>query len=320
MRNGITEDKLYEYAKEKNIAMGIGNAERFEDIRDIIEKRYVPFVKWETEERIDPRRSMDNARSIICIGVSYNKEFIGEKDDRIRGVMSLGAVGEDYHKTVGRYLKEMLEYAGIEGKIFVDTGALVDREVAIRCGIGNYGENNSVISPIHGAMFFIGYALTEEKLTETGREKKKTCTGCGKCLKICPTKALYKGGFDYKRCISYITQKKGCLSEEEMKAVGKNIYGCDLCQKVCPLNSPPEKSSNIEKFFPDIEKLLYISNAEFKETYGNTAAGWRGKKILQRNAVAALGNMNDERALKLAEKFLDDEREEINHAARLVCR
>ncbi|MBR1735537.1 MAG: epoxyqueuosine reductase, partial [Firmicutes bacterium] len=185
---------------------------------------------------------------------------------------------------------------------------------------GNYGKNNSVVSPMLGAMFFIGYALTEERLEETGKLNDKVCIGCGKCVKVCPTKALYEGGFKYDRCISYITQKKGCLSEEEMNAVGKNIYGCDLCQKVCPLNALPENGSDIEKFFPDIEKLLYISNADFKEMYGSTAAGWRGKKILQRNAIAALGNMKEERAVRLAEKFINDEREEISYAARLVYR
>ena len=142
MKFGRIENRIYEFAKEKNIAVGIGNAERFENIRDVLESRTVPFVNWNIEEMIDPLRSMPSARSIICVGVSYNKEFIGEIDDRIRGVMSLGAVGEDYHRTVREYLREMIEYAGIEGEIFVDTGALIEREVAVRCGRGDYGKNN----------------------------------------------------------------------------------------------------------------------------------------------------------------------------------
>ena len=140
------------------------------------------------------------------------------------------------------------------------------------------------------------------------------CGECDKCVKACPNSALDNGECDYKKCISYITQKKGALTYEEYSAIGSSVYGCDVCQRVCPYNGGYAEAES-EYAYPDIERLLDMSEKEFGATYGRTAAGWRGKSILKRNALAVLGNMGDERGIELASRFLKGPSEQLRSAA-----
>ena len=122
-----------------------------------------------------------------------------------------------------------------------------------------------------------------------------------------------------ERCISYLTQKKGALTLEEMKKIGQNIYGCEICQKVCPKNLRPKGVISSEDKFLLMEEILAMSNRQFQKRFAHTAAGWRGKKILQRNAICALGNSKTKQSLTLLQKCLEDQRQEIRlTAARAI--
>lgn len=302
------EEKIYKYADENNLIAGIGTAEDFEEMRNF---PVVPFVEIDIEKRVSPSLTVENAKSIICVGLFYNKTYVGKKDNKLRGKISVGAIGEDYHSILKKHLENIMEYAEIKGKCFSDTGPLSDRAVAMRCGLGFVGKNRSIINEKFGSFFFIGYIITPLKLKSSTYKYGKKCGECSKCIKACPTGALSEDGFDYKKCISYITQAKE-LNSSQMKNMGMNIYGCDMCQKSCIFNTKePENVYSIEEIYPCIENIISMSNSEFKGKFGSTAAGWRGKKILQRNALISAINSNHIDKEKIINMCKNDEREQI---------
>lgn len=316
-------DKLKEFSIKENIVSGVGNAEPFYELKEHLKNKEVPFVNFTVEERTEPRLIMENAKSIIAIGLSYNVVYRKINDGRLRGNMSAGAVGTDYHIVIMEKLEKLKDeiLPDREVKMFADTGPLSDRDVALRCGLGTRGKNGSVINSEMGGMFFIGYMITDVEYELWHMEKGKAvfCGECDKCIKYCPNSAIIDGKCDYSRCISYITQKKGALSDEEYRAMGRQIYGCDICQRVCPYNRKFDVREN-EYACPDIEMLMNMTNREFKEVYGNTAAGWRGRRTLQRNALAVLGNIKDKRGLEIALKYRESEFEDLRSAAEYAVR
>ncbi len=311
-------DKLQEFSKKENIISGVGPAHSFRELKEYLKGKTVPFVNYGIEKRTEPKLTMSSVKSIIAIGLSYNVVYVKIKDNCLRGNMSAGAVGTDYHITIKEKLEKLKReiLPDCQCQIYADTGPLSDRDVAVRCGLGERGKNGSVINPYIGGMFFIGYMLTDidYSLWQSTNTNKINCDKCEKCIKACPNGAINDGKCDYSKCISYLTQKKGVLTLEEYERIGIQIYGCDICQRACHYNNNYDKAEN-DLAYPDIEKLLNMSNKEFKEVFGNTAAGWRGKRTLQRNALAALGNMKNIRGLPLAEKFVDSENEDLRSAA-----
>lgn len=311
-------DKLQIFARKENIIAGVGTAEPFYELKEQLIGKTIPFVDYSIDERTEPKLTMPNVKSLVAIGLSYNVVYSKINDGRIRGNISSGAVGRDYHLVVTEKLerlkKEVLPYN--EVKIFTDTGPLSDRAVAERCCLGKRGKNGSIINSKIGGMFFIGYMLTDidYEFWQAENQDYIDCSDCEKCISSCPNSAIKAGICDYNKCISYLTQKKGVLTDCEYEQIGMQIYGCDICQRVCPYNSSFTHSES-EYANPDLEKLLNMTNKEFKEVYGSTAAGWRGKRTLQRNALAVLGNMKCKSALPLIEKYTKSEYEDIRSAA-----
>lgn len=317
MKNITLEEKIYSF-EEENTAIGIGKCEPFYYLKDILYNTETPFVTKDIDKRIYPKFSRATAKSIVALALSYNKKFIGNMDNKLRGKMSIGAIGKDYHILVKEKLLNIKNSLNLNGDIFVDTGYLVDREIAKKCSLGVFGKSGNLINEKLGSIIYIGYMLVDEILKPTQKSdffNRNLCENCDRCIKYCPSGAIKQNSFNYKVCISYLTQNKTLQNENEKKLIGKQIYGCDICQLVCPYNKDKyiEKSSNIDDFFPNIENLLFISNKEFNETYKKTASGWRGKKILQRNAIICLSNSTySKEAIMLLEKFLKtDKRDDL---------
>ncbi|MDR7870604.1 MAG: tRNA epoxyqueuosine(34) reductase QueG [Tissierellaceae bacterium] len=304
--------KEYILSKSKELGIdiiGFTDAEALLNIEEYLQYRIknninTEFEETDIEKRINPKITFPDCKSIIVIGISYNVDIESDNSHVLKGSLSKSSWGMDYHKVLKTKIEELIleieKKTDFSYKYFVDTGPLVDRELAKKAGIGYYGKNCSIINEEYGSFIFIGYILTDLDLEIDESAVKDDCGDCDLCIRSCPTNALTS---EYvvnpKRCISYLTQTKGDIPEEFLEKMGTKIYGCDTCQLVCPKNKDVKKSCHKE-FIPeitkgiiDIKELLNMSNREFKDKYGSMAGSWRGKNILKRNAIIALGNMKD---------------------------
>ena len=269
----------------KSRIIELAKAEKISDIGFCSMADYYEEAKTLQKPTVFGKKDRDiskNARTaIVC---AFNYYAGGEK-----GNISRYAQGEDYHITVIRKLKPIaaeLEKSGFFAKIFTDTGFLNERLLAVKSGIAFIGRNRMAISEKFGSYFFVGYVLTD-CVIEGNKENRKSCKNCGKCKKVCPFGAL-NGGFCEEKCVSYITQKKGDLTEGEEIAIAKanTIWGCDLCQEVCPHNKNvpiTEIAEFKENRITNLEIDENLSNKEFQKMYKNRAFAWRGKGVLIRN-------------------------------------
>lgn len=269
------------------------------------------FEESDIEKRTEPLQLLNEAESIVSIAVAYPSRMqnapIGKRGAR-RGIFCRASWGVDYHTAIRERLK--LLSAWLEGRVegvriesMVDTGALVDRAVAERAGIGWSGKNCSIITPEFGSYVYLGELITNIPFSPD-KPMEDECGECRLCLDVCPTGALIQGGqLDAQRCIAFLTQTKGTLPDEFRNHIGNRLYGCDTCQTVCPKNKGKINWIH-EEFMPDPElakplltPLLTISNREFKAKFGHVSGSWRGKKPIQRNAILALAHFKEEAAI-----------------------
>jgi epoxyqueuosine reductase len=315
--------------------VGFTTAEPFNELKEILmnhrDKGFESgFEEPDIEKRVHPERSFDNPQSIIAIAIAYPSKLSDPPRSELgayRGILSRSAWGADYHHVLRDRLAKLEAFiadrvTGVRMESMVDTGALVDRAVAERAGMGWVGKNCAVITPEWGSWVYLGEMITNIPfLSDTSIIDQ--CGDCTLCIDACPTGALVgPGQLNASRCISFVTQTKGFVEDELMRKIGNRLYGCDTCQVVCPKNKgknwthQPELQPDNEKVKPLLIPLLSMTNKEFKEQYGLSASSWRGKKPIQRNAVIALGNFKDRTAVPVLSKLLeDDTRPEIRATA-----
>jgi len=315
--------------------IGFASAEPFFALKDILLRhralgRESGFEEPDLDKRVHPDRHLPGVRSIIAVAVAYPaklKDPPKSAPGAYRGIIARSAWGEDYHKVVRERLERLAAFIrgrvpGARLEIMVDTGALCDRAVAERAGIGFVGKNCALITRHHGSWVHLGEMLTDIPF-EPDVPVTEQCGDCTLCLDACPTGALVgPGQIDAKRCISYLTQTKGFLDDEWKVKIGNRLYGCDTCQIVCPKNRGmnwthhEELTPDPELVKPLLKPILTMSNREFRDTFGKSAAAWRGKKPIQRNAIIALGHFRDESAVPdLGRLLLEDPRPEIRGTA-----
>jgi epoxyqueuosine reductase len=316
--------------------VGFAAADPFLELKTILEQHRENgyesgFEEPDIEKRVYPELSFAEPRSIIAIAVAYPSKLPPNpprsEKGAYRGIISRSAWGDDYHQVLrdrlGRlekFIQERVPDARLES--MVDTGVLVDRAVAERAGIGWSGKNCAVITPEWGSWVYLGEMLTNLPFP-SDVSVTESCGDCTLCIDACPTGALVgPGQLNSSRCISFVTQTKGLVSDELKEKIGNRLYGCDTCQVVCPKNKgmnwthQAELQPDAELVKPLLIPLLSLSNKEFKKQYGNSAASWRGKKPIERNAIIALGNFKDESALPiLIEKLQSDPRPVIRATA-----
>ncbi|TKI69765.1 tRNA epoxyqueuosine(34) reductase QueG [Lysinibacillus mangiferihumi] len=288
------------------------------------------FEESDIEKRTEPLQLLEGAESIVAIAVAYPSKMkdapAGKKGAR-RGIFCRASWGVDYHTALRQrlallkaWLEERVRNVRIES--MVDTGALVDRAVAERAGIGWSGKNCSIITPEFGSYVYLGELVTNIPFAPD-KPMEEECGECRLCLDVCPTGALIEGGqLNSQRCIAFLTQTKGYLPDEFRSHIGNRLYGCDTCQTVCPKNKGKINWIH-EEFKPDPElakplltPLLTISNREFKAKFGHVSGSWRGKKPIQRNAILALAHFKEEAAVPdLIELLEKDERPVIRGTA-----
>jgi epoxyqueuosine reductase len=258
------------------------------------------------EVRRDPRNLLPGARSILCVGKLYNTP-----DPEMRpqdGVISRYAWGQDYHRVMRAGLEKLAELllreAGpFEYKICVDTAPLLERTYARQAGLGWIGKNTCLIHEPLGSWFFLGEIVTSLDL-EPDSPPPDRCGTCTQCIDACPTQALvpdHDGGWtlDSRRCISYFTiELRGSIPEEHREGMGAHIFGCDICQDVCPWNRRApvtEEGAFRAKMPPDLENLLKLSSLEYNQKTADSPMARAKHFGVLRNVAVAMGNLGLER-------------------------
>ncbi|MFO7318483.1 MAG: tRNA epoxyqueuosine(34) reductase QueG [Limnochordia bacterium] len=331
------EDELKAYARAIGIhSLGIGSAAPFPEEAALLESMreegtYPAFTERDPALRTRPGRWLKNAASVIAIAVSYHSQEHHHPPARgeLRGLVSRYAWGRDYHPVLKEKLDAVVSFLSqrvgrpVAFAPFVDTGPPVERAVAVRAGIGWFGKNACIYTPRHGSYVFLAQVVTDVEL-EPDPPVSRACGPCDRCIRACPTGAIERPFWvnPYK-CLSYITQMPGMIPKEYRKAMGRRLWGCDVCQIVCPWNWEAEKEGDPafsagegEGPRPELIPLLTMSNAQFRARFGRTAMGWRGKKTIQRNACICLGNIGDPRAVPaLADRLHRDPKPVVRASA-----
>ncbi|MEB8088201.1 tRNA epoxyqueuosine(34) reductase QueG [Staphylococcus pseudoxylosus] len=332
--NQLKQDVI-DYAHTIGIdSIGFTTADPFDEMKqklvDYHAKGYASgFEESDIALRTEPKLTLPTARSIIAIAVGYPNKLKGApkstRGDR-RGMFARASWGQDYHSIMRKRLDKLADYLrdrvdGVEIQSMVDTGALSDRAVAERAGLGYVGRNGFVINPELGTWTYLGEMLVSVPFPPDD-PVLDSCGDCTICVDRCPTGALVGDGqLNSQKCISFLTQTKGYLADEYRYKIGNRLYGCDTCQQVCPRNKGINTQHEDIVLEPEILKprlvpLLKMSNKEFKNTYGHLAGAWRGKKPIQRNAIVALAHFKEVSAIPdLQDVALNDPRPMIRGTA-----
>jgi len=301
---------------------GVTNSQVIEYRRDFLEERKkankeIEFEEKEIELRITPNKVFEDVQEIIVIGIPYRRKFNYGKLKEVGARLDYISIGEDYHRVVDKKLDELAqklekEYRDFKYKKVCDTEGLLDREIAYKAGLGQFGKNSLLINSEYGSYFVIGYLLTNLKLKklEKNVKEERICQGCNLCVVACPTKAINEDyTINHRDCLSYLTQSKEEIKKEH-KEKFSSIYGCSICQEVCPYNkeakySTEEAFNPVEDGILDIEKVFKMSKKEFLKKYDSMSGAWRGKNLLLRNGAIILGNRNGEKSLEVLIKNID---------------
>jgi epoxyqueuosine reductase len=319
---------------------GIASAEAFEELQRLpewLERDYGGEMNYlRDERRNDPARVVEGARSIIVAALNYRTEHAystealpSQPDETPRGWISRYAWGDDYHDVLREKLDALLAAMRrqftetFEARAYVDTGPIVERVAAHHAGLGWLAKNTMLINEELGSWLFLGVIITTLELRPSVGENETLpadlCGQCRLCIDACPTEAITEPYLlDARRCISYLTiELRGAIPEELRSGIGRMVFGCDICQDVCPWNrnapitslaelvprsqvtkrngsaSDERANAGVDSnslFSPALESLASLSQAEFSEIFRGSAikrTKWRG---LVRNACIALGN------------------------------
>ncbi|MCS7208987.1 MAG: tRNA epoxyqueuosine(34) reductase QueG, partial [Fimbriimonadales bacterium] len=278
--------------------------------------------------RVNPAELLPDARSAVVVGLNYAPSELPDTDYRIARY----ALGDDYHLVLREKLETLLSaiqavVPGVQGRVCVDSAPVLERDLALMAGLGWYGKNTCLINTLRGSYFFIGVLLLTLEL-EYDSPAQGGCGTCRLCLDACPTGALVAPyQLDARKCISYLTiELREAIPTAYRASIGEWLFGCDICQEVCPFNRPrehqplrarPTTEPRLQsRPLPKLAEILQMSEAEFTERFRGSAikrAKWRG---LVRNALIVAGNKRDPNLRPLIEPFSEADDPILREAAQ----
>jgi epoxyqueuosine reductase len=269
------------------------------------------------DKRHDSRLPFAGATSAIVVGLNYG-------GTQPPGPIARYARGDDYHDVMWRKLDSLHEWidaqleSPVAGKSYVDTGPILERDLARRAGLGWQAKNTNLINPQLGSFFFIGALFIDLDLEPDAPFESDRCGTCTRCLEACPTSAILEPRvLDATRCISYLTiEAKGGIPLEFRQAIGDLVYGCDICQDVCPWNISFSRDLSVAELAPRASlegdartialRILAMSDEEFRTTFKSSAMKRAKLRGLKRNAAVVLGNVGTRADLPVLDAALEN--------------
>ena len=315
----MTSAEIGERARKCGFELaGVARAEPAPDrawFHQWIARGYAADMRYLTDRRAevrdDPRHLLASARSVICVGKLYNTPwpYSTSFSEPERAWISRYAWGNDYHEVVRAGLQKLdaclrqSAGAGYESKICVDTAPLLERSYARLAGLGWIGKNTCLINQQSGSWFFLGELLVSLAI-EPDQPPPDRCGTCTRCIDACPTAAIVPGALGYtvdsSRCISYFTiELRGAVPEGQRAITGAHLFGCDICQDVCPWNRraavTEDPAFQPAHFAPPLERLADITEEQFHIMFRGTPISRARYRGFLRNVAVAMGNSGDAR-------------------------
>jgi epoxyqueuosine reductase len=305
----------------------------FARFRDWVDRGLAGEMRYLTDHRADvrsdPEHLLPGVKSVICVGMLYDgpEPYSTELSDLERGWIARYAWGEDYHGVIRAKLellaRKLLELEMFSWRSCVDTAPILERSFARRAGLGWIGKNTCLINQQVGSWFFLGELLTTLELSPDAPPPDR-CGTCTRCIDACPTNAIIpsaKGQFelDARLCISYFTiELRGAIPEANRAGMGHNVFGCDICQDVCPWNGRLRRSvdSPNEVFAPPLERMAALTELEFRQMFQGTPVTRTKYRGFLRNVAVAMANSGLVKFRAPLEKLASSEDELVAEHAR----
>ncbi len=275
--------------------------------------------------RTDPRMVLPEARTVLALYHSYHPGLLeAPPQDSPRGRIARYALGDDYHDLLVSKLRVLSqELEDPTARVYTDTGPFLERSVASRAQLGWTGKSGLLIHPKLGTYGFLAEIVTAQDLPVAETPHPDRCGTCTRCLDVCPTGALVAPGIvDSRRCISYLTiEHRGPIPHELRPLMGDWVYGCDLCQEVCPWNrkapvaTEPAFQPKPDRVFPRLVDLLLMTQEQFSQTFKGSAIKRTKRRGLARNAAIALGNAKDPATVPALKQALESDPEPLVRGA-----
>src|SRR5262245_674773 len=289
------------------------------------------YLERSRERRQDLQQVVEGAQSVVVCGLNYDTDapYSTAQTDPNRGWIARYAWGADYHQVMQDKLTQLQTFIAalvpptVASKVYVDTGPVVERVYAKYAGLGWFGKNTCLLNTRLGSWLLLGELILPIPL-EYDRPALDHCGTCTRCLDACPTQALLEPYvLDARRCISYLTiELKGAIPEALRPQMGNHIFGCDICQDVCPWNRKRYFTADSDlqprpaQVLPRLAELAHMSREDFKQRFRGTALERTRRRGLLRNVCVAMGNSGNAAYIPLLESLLDDEEELVReHAA-----
>ncbi len=291
------------------------------------------YLTSQVAKRGDLRAAFPWARSVLCVGLQYDTRHpYSTQAARERGWISRYAWGDDYHEVMTGMLDRLLarwrEEAGpFEARAYVDTGPVVERAFAAAAGVGSWGKNTCLLHPEHGSWFFLGEIVSELDLPGDA-PRPDMCGSCTACIEACPTDALRAPyTLDATLCISYLTiEQKGAIPVERRADLGRHVFGCDICQDVCPWNRKRRRHGGAAfepregALAPDLAELAALDEEAFRERFRASPLRRAKRRGLLRNVSLAMANSGDASHTPALERLANDSDPVVSEHARWALR